>query len=374
MRIGVDIRCLLESKYSGISEYTYNLLDNLFKIDQDNQYILFYNASKKSKLPEFNYSNVKIVGYNFPNKFFNLSLRFLKIAQVDKMIGGVDVFLIPNYLFLNLSKDCRKVLIVHDLSFKLYPEFFTLKRKLWHKLISPKKMSQSVDRIVAISENTKNDLIKHYGIPKDKIEVVYPGISQAFFNKIDDEEKIRVKNRYNLPENFVYYLGNLEPRKNVESLIMAFEQIEDENLSLVLAGSHAWKYKKINQLWQKSPAKKRIKFLGYVDSADKPALYSLAKVFVYPSIYEGFGLPPVEAMSCNTPVISSSNSSLVESVADAGILVDPNNINDISKAINLVVEDEQLANNLRIAGASQAQKFKWEFTAEKIKKILEERG
>ena len=373
MRIGIDIRCLLESKYSGISEYAYNLLDNLFKIDRENQYFLFYNASKAVTVPDFDYPNVSIKGFHYPNKLFNLAIRFFKIFQIDKMLGGVDVFLIPNYLFLNLSKNCRQILIVHDLSFKLYPEFFTLKRKLWHRLIGPKQLSEKVNEIIAISENTKNDLIKLYNLDENKIKVIYPGISSIFFEPISEADKERAKSRYNLPERYIFYLGNLEPRKNIESLIMAFEQIEDDNLYLVLAGSHAWKYDKINKLWQKSPAKKRIKFLGYVQSQDKPALYNLAAVFVYPSIYEGFGLPPVEAMASGTPVVSSFNSSLVESVADAGILIDPNNINDITQAVNRIIAEPDLREELIKRGMNHCQQFKWEKTAAKIKLILEQK-
>jgi glycosyltransferase involved in cell wall biosynthesis len=366
MKIGIDIRCLMEPHYSGISEYTYNLLDQLFRIDDKNQYFLFYNTTRAINLPDFKYPNVIFKGFRYPNKIFNLALRFLKIAAIDKLIGGVDVFLIPNFLFLNLSGDCKKILIVHDLSFDLYPQFFTFKRRLWHKLIGPKDLCRSADLVIAISENTKNDIIRLYGLDPKKIKVIYPGISPSFFQNIDPGEKQRIRDKYNLPEHFVFYLGNLEPRKNVESLILAFGQVKDESLSLVIAGSHAWKYKNIYKIWQNSPAKKRIKFLGYVDSADKPALYAAASMFVYPSIYEGFGLPPVEAMACGTPVISSFNSSLVESVATAGLLIDPNNLSDIARAIDQLMADQALKDSLIAQGRIQSSKFRWEDAARDI--------
>lgn len=371
MKIGIDIRCLMEKQYSGISEYTYNLVSNLFKIDSRNQYFLFYNSSKKSKVPEFNYPNVTDKGFNYPNKIFNLSLRLLKVAEIDKLIGGVDVFLTPSFLFSNLSGDCKKILIVHDLSFEIYPEFFTAKKKIWHSLIAPKKLCQNSDVIIAISENTKNDIIKFYQIPPEKIKVVYNGVNDLFFKPIAESEKARVKNKFKLPNDYIFYLGNLEPRKNVESLILAFEKVTNQSVHLVIAGSPAWKYQKIYQLWQKSPVKDRIKFLGYVDSSDRPALYGLAKLFVYPSIYEGFGLPPLEAMACGTPVISGFNSALVESVGNAGLLIDQNNFNELATVINQFLADERLKNLLKERGFVQAKKFNWRSAAEQILKIIE---
>ena len=159
MRIGIDIRCLTEKYYSGISEYTYNLLNELLKIDQQNQYFLFYNASRSVTLPKFDYPNVEYKKYNYPNKIFNLSMTFLKYPAIDRLIGGVDVFLTPGFLFSHLSKKCRKILIIHDLSFEIYPDFFTFKKRLWHKLIRPKLLCQKADWLIAVSQNTKNDLV-----------------------------------------------------------------------------------------------------------------------------------------------------------------------------------------------------------------------
>lgn len=371
MKIGVDIRCLTDPHHSGISEYTYNLLDYLFKIDQKNQYFLFYNAAKKIKAPKFNFPNVIYKGFKYPNKIFNLGLSLFKIAQLDKMLGGVDVFLSPSFLFTNLSKDCKKIMIIHDLSFELYPEFFTFKKRLWHKLIKPKQLCQQADKIIAISNNTKNDVIKIYDVNPEKIEVVYDGISEIFFQPISEEQKNKVKNKFNLPDNYVFYLGNLEPRKNVESLILAFDKVKDKSTHLVIAGGQAWKYKNIYKLWQNSQARGRIKLLGYVDTADKPSLYALAKIFVYPSIYEGFGLPPLEAMACGTPAITSFNSSLAEVVSDAGLLIDPNNTNELAETINQLLLDEKLQNIFKEKGLRQSQKFRWNDAAQKILDILQ---
>lgn len=372
MRIGFDIRCLMEKNYSGISEYTYNLLQHLLKIDHENQYILFYNSSKQPNVPEFNFPNVSFKEYKYPNKLFNLSLRFLKIAEIDKMIGGVDVFIVPNFLFLNLSKHCRKILIVHDLSFEIYPEFFTFKKRLWHDLIGPKQLCEQADTVVAISENTKNDIIKIFEINPEKIKVIYPGVAEKFFEPITDEQKNYVKEKYNLPGKYIFYLGNLEPRKNVETLLKAFEKLQDKNIHLVLAGSKAWKYKNINTLYNNSTAKNRINFLGYVSAEDKPALYSLAQAFIYPSIYEGFGLPPLEAAACGTPVISSFNSSIVEAVGDSGLLIDPNNYNELAQVIDSLLADQKLKATLSQKGRRNAENFKWDKTSTQILNLFKQ--
>lgn len=366
MKIGVDIRCLMEERYSGISEYTYNLLNQLFALDSKNQYLLFYNSRKSVKRPEFNFSNVTFRGFKYPNKLFNLSLRFLKLIRLDKLIGGVDVFLVPNLLFLNLSSACRKILIIHDLSFELYPEFFTLKARLWHKLIGPKKLCRLADAIIAVSQNTKNDIIKIYGISPEKIKTVSPGISEIFFNPAPEAEIEKVKKKYNLADKFIFYLGNLEPRKNVEAIILAFEKIKEPDWHLVIAGSQAWKYKNIYKLWQKSPVRQRIKFLGYVPAVDKPALYAAAGLFVYPSIYEGFGLPPVEAMACGCPVVTSFSSSLVEAVGQAGLLIDPNNYQELAETINQILADPELWRAFKERGLARSQNFHWRKAGEEI--------
>jgi len=371
MKIGVDIRCLTEAYYSGIGEYTYNLLTNLLKIDSKNQYFLFYNAAKATKVPEFKYPNVIYKDFKYPNKIFNLGIRFLKFTSIDKMIGGVDIFLTPSFLFTNLSANCRKILVVHDLSFELYPQFFTFKKRLWHQLIGAKKLCQQADTIIAISENTKNDVAKIYQINPEKIKVIYQGINEMFLQEVSEVRKEEIKNKYNLPDDYIFYLGNLEPRKNIESLILAFENLKNDSIKLVIAGGEAWKYKSIYKLWQKSIQRKRIKFLGYVEAKDKPALYSLAKIFVYPSIYEGFGLPPLEAMSCKTPVISSFSSSLTEAIDEAGLLVDPHNCNDLTQAIDLILADEKLQNLFKERGLRQIQKFSWQKASEEILKIIE---
>ena len=158
-----------------------NLLENIFLIDRKNEYKLFYNSYKKPKnLPDFNHPNVKTYSFNFPNKIFNASLKILKAPELDQLIEDVDLFFIPNISFVSLSKRCKKLITVHDLSFERYPEFFSSKRKLWHKVVSPKKLISTCDKIIAVSENTKNDLVELYKLDPEKIKVVHSGIGPEF--------------------------------------------------------------------------------------------------------------------------------------------------------------------------------------------------
>jgi len=376
MTIGIDIRCLAQGKHTGVEEYTVNLLNSLFGFDKDNEYRLFYNSYKAS--PEIisgflKYKNVKLCRFRYPNKVLNSYFRFLKYPKIDKMIGDVDVFFSPNIIFSSLSRNCRRIVTFHDLSFERYPEFFSRKRRLWHKTVTPSRLAKKADEIIAVSDSTKQDLVQLYNIDPKKIKVIYSGIEERFSPVENKEELRRVRKKYNLPEKFILFLGTLEPRKNIEGLILAFDKLkQSKNLNLVIAGSKGWLYENIYKTAQKVNSSDNIKFIGYIDPEGKPALYSLAKLFVYPSFWEGFGFPPLEAMACGTPVITSNVSSLPEVIGEAGLLVDPYNINEIAEAMNQVLQGESLRTNLQKKGIERAREFSWGKTAKETLKVFRE--
>lgn len=380
MNIGIDARTLLENYYSGVNFYTFNLLKNLFGLDRENQYQLFSNSfGAKDGLKIFqNYPNVENRHFNWPNKFLNFSFAFLDFPKINRLLGKIDLFFLPNINFLAIDKKTPLVTTIYDLSFERYPEFYSRKSNLWHKIINPRVLLGQSRKIITISECSKKDLIELYKIPAEKIEIIYPAAGEGF-KMLDKEEKklAEVKEKYNLPENFILYLGNLEPRKNIEGLIHAFEEFcknyqnkLDHDLFLVIAGQAAWKYQTVLKLAEKSSKREKIKLLGYVKEADKPALYNLAKIFVYPSFYEGFGMPPLEAMACGAPVVTSANSSLPEVVGDGGLLVNPYKLNELSQAFYQLLTDEKLVKTLRERGFEQAKKFSWQKSAEKLLAIF----
>jgi glycosyltransferase involved in cell wall biosynthesis len=371
MNIGIDIRTLMDGQYSGVSEYTLNLLNKLFEIDRKNNYKLFYNSAQDvdNKIPNFN-GRVETVSTKFSNKIFNYVMqKGLKYPLLDKLLG-VDVFYAPHTNFSALSKDCKKIITVHDLSYLRYKEFFSIRKNFWHSMINVKKILTEFDTIVAISENTKRDLIEILNIPENKIVVIHSGVGDEYRSVAKDNfEMKKVREKYNLPKDFILYLGTIEPRKNVEGAILAFEKYlfesNDCNLNLILAGANGWKNKEVFDIINNSEFKDRITYLGYIEKEDKKYLYNLTKLLLFPSFYEGFGFPPLEAMSCGTPVITSNISSLPEVVQDGAILVDSLSTEEISQGISLILAKNDIKNKLIEKTRIISKTFSWENTAKK---------
>ncbi len=345
-------------------------------------------------LPE----NVRLVATRYPNKLFNAGIKLFGWPRLDRMLlrvrptppchplpvrqagpargdfgddniqypisNNIDVFFSPNLNFISVGLNTKFVLTIHDLSFEFFPEFYSLKQRLWHKAVNPRKQCRRADLILTPSENTKRDIVDYYGINPDKIRVIYPGLSPVFQEKILNI----VRKKYALPENYILFLGTAENRKNIIGLIKAFEMFNIQysifNISLVIAGPQGCGYEEILQYAQKSPCKDKIKFIGYIDAADKPALYAGATLFVYPSFYEGFGFPVLEAMAAGAPVITSNRSSLPEITGPAAYLIDPNNPNQIARAMAELLTNHNLRNLQIKNGLARAAHFSWQKTAE----------
>ena len=316
MRIGIDVRCLSEGRRTGVEEYTLNLLRGLFEKDKQNEYVLFFNSFKKTPA-NFNwikkYPNVKLKQFHVPNKLLNFSFWYLGWPKIDRLLGGVEIFFMPNIIFGSVSRKTKLLLTMHDLSFERYPETFSWSRRLWHVFINSKKICRRADKIIAVSDSTKDDLVTLYNIPPKKIEVIYSGVAEKF--KIisrNDSEMIKVKEKYNLPYKFILYLGTIEPRKNIKTLVVAYQILKKyaqikkwetlEKYKLVIAGHKGWMNKKILEEISKTQKQLKnpedIQMINFVEEADKEYVLNLASLFVYPSIFEGFGFPPLEAMKC----------------------------------------------------------------------------
>jgi len=396
MIIGIDIRMLARGTRSGIEEYTINLLSNMISLNNNIEYKLFYNGYKKIKLEYdlLKLPNVQLKEFKIPNRLLDASFQFLNYPKIDKMLEKIDVFFSPHIFSSSVSKKCKTITTFHDLSFENYPEFYSAGKNYWHFSMNPKKQAQKADKIIAVSRSTKDDLVKIYGIKPEKIKVIYSGIrlesgihnaSQGHVLNFSaqggpalgwESEVLKVKKKYNLPEKYILYLGTLEPRKNIIGLIKAFEilnsrfKIPDSKFQLVIAGSKGWLYEDIFKAVKNSPAKDNIIFTGFIDDKDKPALYSLADLFVYPSFYEGFGFPPLEAMTAGTPVITSNFSSLPEAVGDAAIMINPYNLDELAKAMEIVLSDEKLRNILIERGYERVKNFSWEKCAKETLEFI----
>lgn len=376
MTIAIDIRALIGGAHTGVGEYTSSLLSAMIRQNSSIQFKLFFNAYGAK--PDLSFlegaANIRPYFFGYPNKYFSATTRFFNIPKIDKLIGGADIFFSPHFIAAPTSFECKNIITFHDLSFERYPEFFDIRRKAWHFSNNPKKQAEEADHIIAVSESTAYDLSDIYGVSSDKISVIYSGISDRFSRDQTREELWHVKAKYDLPENFILSLSTIEPRKNVLGTIRAFEEFKrlskSNDARLVIAGKPGWLYRDVFQAIKKSKYRSEIKYIGFISDNDKPSLYRLARLFVYPSIYEGFGFPPLEAMASGTPVITSACSSLPEIVEDAALLVDPFNISDIAWMMEEVLRDNKLANLLSQKGKIQAQKFTWEKCAEEAMRIL----
>lgn len=402
MKIGLDIRVLMDKYYSGVSEYTANLLAAILKINNSennisesesvsqtkNDYRLFYNSfhNLDERLNIWNTKTSSVVGLHIPNKIFNYLLqRVFSYPKIDSVLGGVDLFWSPHFNFTSLSHKTKKVITVHDLSFLRYGEFFSWRKNFWHRALGVKKILWTADKIIAVSNNTKNDLVELVGLDPSKISVVYSGNNLIKREVTEDEAKnffnkndllITGSDSSSAPE-YILYLGTIEPRKNISGLIKAYEDLRENNSSLMdlklyLAGGKGWKSRQIYKTWAKSKYKADIKFLGYISQKDKEILYSRAKVFVYPSYYEGFGFPPLEAMAYGVPVICSNVSSLPEVVASAALMINPFKPQEMTEALKLIIENEKLRLTFIEKGYKQAALFSWDKAAKEYLQIFQE--
>lgn len=385
MKIGIDIRSLMDSQFSGVSEYTLNTLTEIINIDSKNQFFLFYNSfgDKEAIVSEDikSRANVKIIKTDYPNKLFNYVFqKIFTWPQIDKLCGGLDVFWSPHINFTSLSKNTKSLITIHDLSFFRYPEFFSFRKNIWHNLLGVKKMLQGYDQIIAVSENTKKDIVEICGVNENKITVVYSGIDPVC-KKIDSEihgsQFREVVSRYNLPDKYILYLGTIEPRKNIRGIIKAYNIFRDKhqdykNYKLVLVGAKGWKSEDIYKEREVSKYRDDINFVGYIDKKHKSFIYSLASLFIYPSFYEGFGFPPLEAMACGVPVIVSACSSLPEILEEGALKVDPYNVNALENAIYSCLSNKSLQERLVQKGKIVSQKYNWQNTSREYLKIISE--
>lgn len=371
MRIGIDARSVLKQR-TGVGNYTFNLIQHLSRLDQENQYVLFYShhLDVRSAIPRFENPNFQSKFFRFPNKLLNLLWGTLKLPKIDWLVGRVDLYHSPNYN-LNILGHGRSLMTIHDLNFLAYREF-TLASGRWHYAFKIKSYAEKVDAIIADSESTKNEIIKYLKIPDEKIHVIHLACSEKF-RPLPKGETETVREKYKIREDFILNVGTLEPRKNLGRLIEAYDRSRaKKDFLLVLAGGKGWKYKHIFRLVKQLKLEDRVVFCGYVPDSDLPELYNSASLFVYPSIYEGFGLPPLEAMACGIPVIVSHTTSLPEVVGDAGVYVNPFDIEQISFSIDGVLSDGKLLQTLRKQGLKRARLFSWEKTARETLRLYQQ--
>ena len=335
MKIIFDARVLTRGGLSGIEEYARNLLKTLLAVDSANRYFLFYSGLRKQplnyQLPITNYQSLKIIDWKIPNKIFEVSSRFLSWPKLDRFIEA-DLIFSPHFNILAKTETPR-VITFHDLSFLRHPYFFSQKQKFWHWLQNYKKQAQEAAKIIAVSEFTKSDLVNLLAVPEEKISVIYSGVDDQFKKMSADDRRLKdFRGKHKLDSPFILYLGTLEPRKNIPAIIRAFNALKSnprfKDLKLILAGRPGWLYQNIANEIGKSSYGKDIALFGPVSGEDRVLLYNLAEVFIYPSFFEGFGFPPLEAQACGCPVIAADRASLPEILGQSAILIDPSRVEE----------------------------------------------
>ncbi|MBA7706615.1 D-inositol-3-phosphate glycosyltransferase [subsurface metagenome] len=381
MRIGIDISTVLNHGQDiGAGRYITNLVRNLLKIDKKNTYIFTGRYVTDKYLEIINGirstctdNKIEFKLYKTTQKKLNLWNR-LRFPPIELMGFKADLLHCPDYL---IPPTLNKIIIltIHDLAFIRFPQFnFDWFTKKYTKEV--KRNARLAKIIIADSKSTKDDIIKFFKIDPAKVKVVYLASDSQFKKLANQEKDKKVLKKYGIDKKYILSAGTIEPRKNYPTLIKAFNYIKhnnnDFNYRLVIVGRTGWKSEATYRERELSPYKDDILFIGRVSDKDLVQIYNQAEIFVYPSLFEGFGLPPLEAMSCGLPVIASDSSSLKEVVGNAGILIPPDDFKEISKQISYILKNEKIKKKLKEKSLKQAQKFSWEKTARKTLNIYNE--
>lgn len=359
MHVGVNAHLLsLAENYrsAGISWYCQNLLQHLPGADPEIRYSVFLGEKRYGGVPGLDLRLSRL-----PTQVPAVRIMWEQAVQPWALRRtGVD--LVHGLALVGPLWSARPLVItIHDLSFLRYPRNFRALKRLYLKLFTRLSVRRA-RRVIAISESTRRDIIEKYGISPERVDLVYYG-SNPTFRPLPEDHVARFRSEQGLPERFILFVGTLEPRKNVVRLIEAYAQLPSNRPSLMLIGGKGWLYDEVFNRVQELGLRDEVRFVGYVPGEHLPWWYNAAELFVYPSVYEGFGLPPLEAMACGTPVITSTVSSLPEVVGSAGLLVDPADTGALAAAMRQVLEDESERERLGAAGLVQAKRFSWEDTA-----------
>jgi glycosyltransferase involved in cell wall biosynthesis len=372
MKIGIDIRELsMSTAKSGWYQYTYNLASHLLTIDGHNEYRLLSMFARgrgfrgDDKIPK------KFV-WRVPGRVTAAVCERLSLP-VELLLGGLNVFHGPGE-FIPRPFRCKSILTIHDLMAFRHPEFIDPEWLGPHtqRILTA---ANEADAIIAVSQFTKGEIVRLLRIPEARIRVVYNGISPAFRPMGDNEHMEKVRVKYGIRGPYLLFVGNIEPKKNLNTLILACAELwkaTSYKYPLAIVGQKDWHFEAVRELVQKLHLEREVIFTGVVDGEDRPSLYSGAELFVFPSLFEGFGIPVIEAMACGTPVVASNRASIPEVADDAAVLVDPLNASRMAEAMYTVLADPSVKTRCIQRGLQRAKTFSWERTARETLKLYQD--
>jgi glycosyltransferase involved in cell wall biosynthesis len=382
MHVAIDYTSAV-SQGAGIGRYTRSLVRALARLDAENRYTLFVaggwgEGDGQGAWPR----NFQVRGVPLTDRVLNILWQRLRFpVPIQAITGRIDLFHSPDFVLPPVIGQTPAILTVHDLSFLRVPTHFVPGfRSYLEGAVS--RAIKHARHILADSKSTRRDLVELLGVGVNRITVIYPGVEPRFAPVSDAGILESVTKRYQLPENFVLGLGTLQPRKNFEGLIAAFHSLvtndpgteELSDLQLVIGGGPGWLHEEIARTVKRCGLEERVRLVGYVRDQDLPALYSLAAVFAFPSWYEGFGLPVLEAQACGTPVVAANNSSLPEVVGSGGVLVDAASRDALAGALLHVLTDSSHRAELVSSGRAQAARFSWEKAAQQLLVVYQRFG
>ncbi len=357
MLVGIDASRATSPQRTGTENYSLHLIRHLLAF-KDQRYRLYFNAAPPPGLfPQSDNWEARVIP--FPRLWTHLRLSWEMVRRPPNLL------FVPAHVIPLIHP--RSVVTVHDLGYLYHPGA----HRAWDRLyldLSTRFNASVASQIIADSEATKNDLVQKYHLSEERITVVYPGCNLE--PVIDETGWERVRERYHLPDKYILHLGTLHPRKNILRLLEAFQSLVRDfpDLHLVLAGKRGWLYEEI--LYKAEGLGGRVHFPGYIASEDLPALMRGARLFILPSLYEGFGFPILEAMAAGTPVVCSNASALPEVAGDAALLVDPHDVEAMRETTRRVLEDEALRAELVERGLERAKIFSWERCARETLSVL----
>jgi glycosyltransferase involved in cell wall biosynthesis len=366
--IGIDFTAAAEQG-GGIGRYTRELITALAQEDTSTEYRLFVAGSRINVLPpepgkNFKWRSTRITAEWFARIWHRARLPI----PVETWTGKLSLYHATDFTLPPLRRGTRSILTVHDLSFIRSPETAMPSLRRYLEIVVPRSI-QRADFVLADSEATRQDILELYPVEAEKVAVLYSGVEKRFQPVQDAAALAATRERYGLGDNpFILSVGTVQPRKNYQRLAEAFKRLDNPDLRLVIAGGKGWLDTPLYQSIRDLRLEDRVKFLGFVADADLPALYSSARVLAFPSLYEGFGLPALEAMACGTPVVASNVSSVPEVVGEAGLQIDPTDVEGLTEALRRLIEEEGLRSTLIAQGLERAKLFDWHQSAQELRK------
>lgn len=376
MRIAIDARPATGAVMTGIGFYTKEMVERLPIVDPQTDYLAWYLNARSALKPWrtrrvfARRSNLRERGIPFPGRWFErLAPRDLPRLE---WLARFDVLFAPNFV-PPPTRSPRLVLTIHDLAFLLMPETAPHATEVW--LLRLHRAIEQAAQVIAVSEATKRDVLEHFPIGPDRVTVVHHGVDRDRYRPAPDEDVARIRTRHRLDGPYLLFVGGIEPRKNLPALVRAYAMLEDRPYLVIGGPAVPWSPRGRPEMIEAlaelpDEVRARVRFTGFLREEDKIPLLTGAEALVFPSRYEGFGMPLLEAMACGTPIVTSGVSALPEVAGDAAVYVDPDEPEDIARGMRTVLEDEALRAALRKAGLERVEAFDWDETARRTARIL----